>query len=339
MLNNFFAVGANNDLTHNQVMRKVFQEFLQDNGEDYQIQDALRILDIWHEELENNDFESSSDIAEPIFKRLSDENLWDFYDIRILAAVIDYTGTYSEVYALAEKLLFALEKHSHEKRYLNIKLAIRGNVSSRLLRAKYFDSDDLVPSEELENWFAEYIQASLDLCDQLKLEPQKAMFHIRKGLFYQDDEFISRGFYRLEELGEKEYFRVLEEDAREFKFFTGIKLSKNQFNRIVGANIRKRRNDAKMTIAQVNAAADIAPGYLSLVEAGRKSIGSFEMYKLCNAFSVSSDYFFEGIERKLEICDNKVAQLRTLETISQSFSEEQMEYLLTLARTIPKIGS
>jgi DNA-binding XRE family transcriptional regulator len=302
LLNELFILN-NNDAAKIELVRGRFSDYLKVHGDDKQIQDALQIIEIWTSEAQDNDFVTSCDLADPIFRSLlKNEDSWDFYDIRILASILDYIGTYERSHELAVKLLGKLEGYSREERHLNIKLAIYANITLRLLRGKYFESDNLAPPEQLEVWFDKYMDEGLKLCDLINAQFQKAVFHIRKGLFHQDDDLISRGFYRLKELGEDEVFRMLKADAEEYDFFEGIKMSKNQADKIIGGNIRRIRNEAGMTMKELAEKIGVTVPYISCIENGirvPKGFGGHEINQVAVVLGVSYDDIFAGINERI----------------------------------------
>ena len=335
LLKSLFKLGISYNESHNDNVRKELLNYLEVNGSDCHIEDGLRILDTWREENSTNDFDACCRIAEPIFDRLlSGDVTWEYFDIRILAAVIDYAGTCVEVCNLAEKILVKLEDHSHEERYPFIKLAVYMNSSLRLLRGKYFESENLIPSEELEKLFSDCIEKALSAWEEMGLEVQKALMQVRKGLFYRKSDLVNHGLYRLKELGEHELYRMTEADAEEYEyeFFKSIQISKFQFSRIVGANIRKKRKELGFTIAQVSEITDIGPSHLSIIEIGQKPATSYDLFKLGELFGVSTDWFFQGIENKRVLTDDRTEHLMALKELSDSFSKEQVEHLLRLAQ-------
>ncbi|MCL2236327.1 MAG: helix-turn-helix domain-containing protein [Defluviitaleaceae bacterium] len=301
LLNELFALN-NDNIAQIEIVRGKLLSYIQLNGDDTQVKNALQIVEIWLSESNNNDFDVSCDLADPILRNLlKDESKWDINDIKTLAIVIDCVGTYNEVYELSQKLLTKLESYSYEERYENTKLAIYMNASSRFLRAKYFDTDDLVPSEQLEATFNEYFDEAMKISVALNLQTHQAALHVRKGLFYQDDDLISRGFYRLKELGEDEVFRMLKDDASEYSFFEGIKMGRNQGNKIVGGNIRKKRNEIGMSMRELAEATGFSLSFISCVENGLrvKSFGGYEMHKISTALNVSADSLFEGLDERI----------------------------------------
>jgi len=302
LLNELFALN-NSDVGQIELVKIGLRNHLEVHGNDQQIKNALQIVEIWTSESQDNDFDTSCDLADPILQSLlKDESKWDINDIKTLAIVLDYAGTYVKVHELAEKLLNRLEDFRREERYDNIRLAIYTNVTLRLLRGKYFESHDLVPPKQLEEWFDEYIDKGLDLCVIINAQLEKAVFHIRKGLFHQDDDLISRGFYRLKELGEEEVFRILKDAANQFSFFEGIKMSKLQSDKIIGGNIRRIRTEAGMTMRELAGMTDLTIPYISSVENGirvPKGFGGFEINKVAVALNVPLEAIFEGLNERI----------------------------------------
>jgi transcriptional regulator with XRE-family HTH domain len=336
LLDEVFTITGNQDMDVIKSLEYKLLNYLEVNGNDLQIKDTLGVLKIFVEESQNNDFEACCDIAAPIFERLSDADNWDFYDIRILTRVVDYIGTFDKVCELAEKLLEKLEEHSHEERYTIIKLSILMNTIVRLLRAKYFDSDNLIPSGELTIRFADYFNAALAICEEEEFPVHKAVLQIRKGLFYQDINISNRGFRKLMEMGEKEVLRMMQAVVAEYDFFTGIGLSKKQFNRIVGENIKKKRLANGLTTADLGKILDLNPSSISSAEKGDISMSSFNIYKLSNLFDVSVDYFYQGIEDKTYAPSYRKALLKKLGALVDELSDDQLDKLILTAKGLPQ---
>jgi len=334
-----FAIGGNHNPEESNLIEAKLLNYIEVNGDDPQVNDCLRILKIFREESEFNDYEGSCAIASPIFERLNSADKWDFYDIRILSATVDYAGTFEQVYQLAEKALNELEKYPHEECYTVVKLSIRMNTIVRLLKTKYFDMDDLAPSDELENVFSIYANAVIDIIEKGKFPIHKGALLIRKGLFYQDNQLINKGFALLEEIGASEVYRMMEADASEYNFFLGIKMSKRQFNKIVGENIRKKRISLRMTLEDLAKALDVTTAAVGLVERGERGATSYNLYKLSNLFDMPVDAFYHSIDvASPSIPERRKAQFQKLDALAANLTESELDYLIIMAKRLPNLN-
>ena len=66
------------------------------------------------------------------------------------------------------------------------------------------------------------------------------------------------------------------------------------YNLTVGLRIREVRETLNMTREQFSEMCGISESFLAAVEAGKKSITSKTLYKICEATNVSADYFIRG---------------------------------------------
>ena len=336
LLDEMFAMGGNHDIDKINTMKDKLSHYLEVNGSDVQIEDGFRVLEAHAIEFQGNNSEISREISKPIFDRLSNTAEWDFYDIRLLTAVVGYSYASEQTYKLAEIALEELEDYSHEERYIFIKLAIRMNTVHRLLRAKYFDSDNLIPSNELATRFSNYFDAAMAICEEGEFPIHKAVLKIRKGLFYQDKSLSNRGFRQLIKTGEKEIYRMMLESAQEYDFLAGMGISKNQFNEVVGANIKKKRRALGFTAKDLGKILGITSSYIQSAERGENSFSSFDIYKLSNILDVTVDYFYQGIEDESYAPSYRKARLKELGTFVDELSDGQLNNLIQTAKKLPE---
>jgi len=340
LLEEVFAMKGNQDLVKNKEIRVRFVDYIEFNGSDPQIEDGLRLLDAFAIEFQKSNLEVSSEICAPMYDRLLKTDQWDLYDVRLLAATIGYARTFTRLRELAEKALEKLEEHSHEERYIRLKLVIHVNSINRMLRAKYFDCDNLVPSKELDEMFNEYVDEVMSICNRHHYPVHKAVTVIRMGLFYQNNNLANEGFEMLSETGAEEVYRMMKEDAEEFSFFTGIRMSKKQLNLIIGDNVRKKRREFGMTLEDVSKALNLTNANIGFIERGERGATSYNLLRLSHLFGVNIDYFYTGVEAALppEIAHRK-AQLKKLDSFVKGLSDSQLDFMITMAKNLSDVVS
>ena len=90
---------------------------------------------------------------------------------------------------------------------------------------------------------------------------------------------------------------MLKTYAGDYKFFKGINMSKNQANKIVGANIRKKRNEVGMTTREFAELTGLTIAIITSLENGLRVRGfsPYELHKVAVVLNVSIDSLYEGI--------------------------------------------
>jgi len=320
-------------------MKDKLSQYLLDYGDDdMQIKNTLLVLDTFVDEAVNDNYETAKNIAEPILKSLSNANKLDFYDIRILATVVDYAGSTDKTYKLAERLLKALERYSGEERYLHIKRAIHMNVLVRLQRAKakYFDSDDLISPKELERRFNKHFDAIMEICDIGKFPIHKAIAIIRKGLFYESNKITNKGFEELEKTGQEEVYEMMRRHAENFAFFVGTHLSRFKHAKILGANVRKRRKEMLLTHKKMAEALGISVAYVGLIERGERTPSVPLLQRICDLLNISVNYLHEGVAEAKGggYSDRRKDQLNLLDTYVQQLTNDQVDFVITMVKEL-----
>ncbi|MCL2376443.1 MAG: helix-turn-helix domain-containing protein [Defluviitaleaceae bacterium] len=338
LIDEALAMKGNQDLVKNKEIRVKFEDYLKTHGNDPLVEDGLRLLDAWAAEFHKSNLEVSSEIAAPVFDRLSKTDDWNFYDLRIMAAIVNYAKTFTQVRVFAEKALKKLEEHSHEERYTRIKLVIHVNAIYRMLRAKYFESDNLVASDELESMFSSYTKEVMAICGKDQFPIHKAVTMIRMGLFNRDNELTTKGFIMLKETGADEVYRMTKEDAEEFDFFADLNVSKKQLSIKIGENIRKKRREFGLTLEDVSRALEMTNANVGFMERGERGVTGYNLLKLSNLFGVPIDYFYTGVEAALppEMARRRV-QLRKLDGFVKHLNESQLDYIITMAKNLPDV--
>ncbi|MCL2573061.1 MAG: helix-turn-helix domain-containing protein [Defluviitaleaceae bacterium] len=339
LLDEVFEMGGNHNADKNEEIKAKLLDYLKTNGIDAQIEDGLRLLEAYSVENKDNDFEAGCEIVAPIFERLSNINEWHFYDIRLIAAVLNSTYTAEQAYELAEKALKKLEDHSYEKRYKGVKLSIYINTQSRLLRAKYFDSDNLIPSDELAKRFSNCYRAITDICGGKRtLGMPRAIATIRYGFFYGDAEAQRAGFSGLARYGTDEVYKMMEADAKQFEGLVEVNLSKRQLDKAIGANIRRIRKEAGYSTAEIAAIVGYVSTYINQMENGSSGISAQNIYKVANALKVPIDALYEGVGTNKPVSYESTMRNKSMEKIrlvADRLTDSELEYIASVAELLP----
>lgn len=335
LLNKIFAAGESYKAEEMNEVEAEVLNYLKELGQDYQVSEALRIIKTTAEEFRNNDFEACYEIAAPILTRLSSEEKWDFHDLSILGVAVGYTRNYEHTQNLMERALVQLEECGDDDWCINVKLALYTNASLRMLRAKYFEMDNLESPKELEQLFNHYSEASIALSEQLNKPVPKALTTIRKGVFYRDTVLVEKGFEALKKTGAIEVYRTVEEAVAEYDYYNELTISKRQFNMIIGENLKKERLAHDMKQDEVAKILGVTIPAIGLMERGERSVTSRNLGKLSYIFDVPIDSFYNGIGSRNTTIKPRTKQQK-LAVLAKGLSDYEIDYLLAVIKNLPQ---
>ena len=71
---------------------------------------------------------------------------------------------------------------------------------------------------------------------------------------------------------------------------------KKQLDIQIGARIRLKREQLKISREKLAECIDVSPQFLAQIELGRRGMSSVTLYKLCNALGTSADFIILGRE-------------------------------------------
>ena len=331
----FHASGNHNMAMIKQAEAKLF-EYIRYHGEDSQVIDALRMVKILEIESKHDDFEASSDIAALMLDRLIEADEWDFYDLRILAQIIDYAETYDFTLLLAKDAFKRLEDFAHEEKYARVKAALYVNVTARLLRATIYEMDDLQPAKALQDAFKKYTKEGVAFCDKHNLNIHRDVINIRQGIFFKDPVSVDIGFISLKDAGELEVYRMMQDTASEYNYYSELSISKRQFNEIVGKNVRKKRKSLGLRMVDVAELIGVTTPAIALMERGERSITGHNLVKMAYIFKVPVETFFDGIITMYDVAVKDKATYQKLMALVAKFSESELEALVAYAENLPQ---
>ena len=336
LLHKSFSIMSNGNPQDVEKIKNELFDHLKDSGDDPQLNDLIRVLDTFLIEAKDNDFEECCEIVKPIFNRLSNTDDWDFYDILILNRVLDYAETYSQTYELSTIVLDKLQEYQNEEDRETIKVWVYLNTMLRMVREKYFKSDDLVTSEELDEHFLDYFNAVMKMADEdaPNFNLHKEVARIRRGLFFHDDQLTNDGFQRLK-LIDKDLYKLIENSAKEFNFLTDAGKSKKQLATTIGKAIKEKRKEMKLTALGLAKAIGKTKSFIGQLESGQRVPSVKTLMELCDFLNVTPNYFY--LLEKSETDDNDPIniQMTLLNGYAKNLSYKQLQFLVNVARDLP----
>ena len=335
LMNEYFASNTNQNRPKLLAIKKKLEAYLKKH-DDAQVKDVCHLAELFLIENEEENFDTCCQIAQPVLDRLSNLCEWDFYDVRILTVIFNYANTAALSQMLAKKALVTLESYTNEERYGIIKLAIHMNMTARLIRSKYLETDYEKAHEEvtkLGKMFDEHFESAMIVCEEIGSVVHKNALIIRKGIFYADYGLIDKGLDALKEAKEKDVYRIMQSEVNEYNPLTGAAISKRQFNVLVGTSIKKARKAAGVTIDELAFETDVTPTFLNLIERGERGISCHNLYKIAHKLNVKFESFFhmsksseeEALNQKLKLLSDKLS-VQEMESLA--------EFVLSLLRNL-----
>jgi len=350
LFDELFSMGGNHRPDKSKTIKSKLQSYFENDRNNHQIRDALIVLKIFDIESKYNDFETCCKLATPIFERLERALDWDFYDIRILTCVIDYAETIEQARFLVTKILGKLENYSDKKDYKNIKLGILTNMTFRLIRERFSKKDkvQLIRERlsrkdnyqlgyELDDLFTEYSNSIIELCDEADII-HRAIVLVRSGIFYRNKSLANQGFNLLKENGEHEAFKLLQDESRTYRLNVHLnKDDKQQFDVLMGENIRNIRTKHNMTVSDMAKNLNMKQGAVSLIELGKKSASAYILFSMAKILNESVENFFYDDETILPDYDSENALIEKLNMSAKDLSEDEFECVLDLVKGLNKL--
>lgn len=322
--------------------RKVQKHIKSSKEDDEQLHDVVRVLDLWLEEIEYNEFIHSFRIALPVAERLSSLENPDFYDIVIAAYVVGYEKDYGATYIFAQKVLSEVEKYQSHPQYISIKLGSCMNVLLRLLRARYFELNPSQVDEniqELSAMFNEFSDIVMAICAEYPEHWEcKTVAHIRKALFEKNYLEVDAGLTAISEKGSYLMYKSIAKEVNGFNASVGIDKTKMMLNLQVGKNIRKIRKSKFLRIEDCAKELSMTPSVLQSIEQGKRSAHIHNLYKLSETFGLSLEEIVKGksVPKETVNAETLPEDIQNLVDICKLLEAPDIETLETLAAQLAK---
>jgi len=297
-LEEFFLLGEHLEPRKWKALRVKLKIHTSMYGDTPQVNEILTLMDMYEDEYYKKDFESSRSIVKSILIRLNSTENWSFFDIRILAQVVAYAKTYKHVHAVAEKALQALAQYQNEKGYMDTKLLIHYHVAHRLLRTRYYNIEpiDKYEMDALGKLFDDYANQTLAICRKNNFPLFERIMLIRKGLFEKNYDLIDENLRSLKNNERKAIWMPIQDEVCEFNTHAGNAISAEQFNVMVGRNIRRIRQFRGIRTDDFAKMVGVTVPYINLIERGERGTLTHKMYKIANILNVKCDLFFQNTD-------------------------------------------
>ena len=316
ILEEFLNIGGNVGFgAHSEIKEKI-QNYLKTTVDD-QLEDVLRIIELYETELEyNHDFEKSHMILAPVFERLKDEGTWDIYDMRLIASVVKHAESCKKSCELGEIIIKKAEEFENQGKgdFLRTKFAAYANITGRLLDEKYEKIEDW-SAQEVEELFFKYSALAVKFANQLGFSGALEFLEVRKGLFLNNFDIVENNLAALESLENKWLHKHASDEVNLYKSYIRFPIGKKEFATKVGKRIKKERQRLDLSREKVAEYLRITDTQVRFIENGTRGITSFNLYRFAKLFDVTVDYFLDaadelepGEERKVGVREREMKE-------------------------------
>jgi transcriptional regulator with XRE-family HTH domain len=341
LLKEFFAIGGNYKPDESKTVEDKLNDYIKNYGDDIKIIDLLRLSQTAEIERQNGNFEEGCELIAPTLKRLASSTELDKWDIRILSSAITHVYDFKDIQTQFEKKFLAgLEKHySNKPEYDIIKRAFSFNTSSRLLKARFIEMDNVLePTKKLLDMFETHINILLDMFkDKKESLVLEAVTLIRKGTFYNDSSLVDNGFKILKDNGEKEIYSMLKRECLSYQTYVDATTSKQKTDATVGGNIRKERLARGMTQEQLADSLNMDPGAISHIELGKRGATINVLLRMAKVFGISLEVLIGvKLDDSESYEDPKTQQLMHL---FNRLTQSEKDFIIKTAKGIAGLNS
>ncbi|MCL2841618.1 MAG: helix-turn-helix domain-containing protein [Defluviitaleaceae bacterium] len=263
--------------------------------DDLELELILHVLNVWDAESCSKSFAECCNIASQIFHYLEHNMIWTELDIQTISSVIGYHTSVKKTLKIYKELTHMVSSDTSSVEWKVINFTIKVNMTFRLLRAKYIDSD--INISELDNAFIEcydyvYIRAKNNK------SPLQYVLKIRRGVYDDNYDMVSEGLDELLKTGEERLYKNIRNEIAECIAYTGNILQTPLSYLLVGHQIKKARLAANISMLELAHALDIDEKVMLSIECGEYAPTLIELRILADILHVTVGYLIgEDIEK------------------------------------------
>lgn len=118
-------------------------------------------------------------------------------------------------------------------------------------------------------------------------------------------------------------------------------MDKNQFNAMIGKNVRKQRVAAGFSLEEAARMVGLTVAAVGLMERGERGITSFNLRKLSSAFGISVEAFYnedwKKESEKTEEAKSRKNKLNKLNAFTSKLSDEELDVVIYLAKSLTEL--
>jgi transcriptional regulator with XRE-family HTH domain len=340
----FSEIGGNyKNQAEAKLLSKDINSYIQNSKEiDVHILAVRTLLELFEEEfnlVNFSDFERACKISFLVVERLLNLPIsqWDLYDITIAQFALTWTTEFEKSKELANNTLFALEKHIDNKGYSKVKLAVRFNLSARLLKADFMEIDageELERSLRLDEDFNNNMNAAMPICENNleEFEKYKVALQIRSALFDREYNLVDDYLVKLKMISDKDFYKVILDSVKPYFVYADTSITEKQLRTIVGSKLRELRNKNNITAEEIGKILGYKIAHITAVERGERGLSLHQLYKIACRYEVKVDMFLNDTDTNEGKKSNKLdVEFEKLKMNSKGLNHHELETLNMMA--------
>jgi len=280
LLESFFNLGGSfKNIAEFETLESKFNSYLKNiDGDDKDVLEVLKLVKLFKISSSDDDiFELGCEWISPIVERLCATEMedWKSYDIRVGQIVFSWTKTFEDALKLAKIYLTVLKIQQNYEQFYKDEFFCYLNLLNRFLRADYKEIDHRTEenrSEELKKAFEEYanLARAIALGKGEELKKYEFMLRIREAMFYRDSDSIMENLSLLRATGDKELYKAMKKSVIIFGSHFSIGITKEQYNILVGSNVRWFREKHALSIEDLADYLNVSTNQMGALERGEK---------------------------------------------------------------------
>jgi transcriptional regulator with XRE-family HTH domain len=118
-------------------------------------------------------------------------------------------------------------------------------------------------------------------------------------------------------------------------------MTKEFLRKLVGNNIRNERTASNMTLYEFSERLGLTPGFVGLIERGKRGATAYDLYKISEVFKISVDDLFlcapenlrQGSTESKKYGDDSFRKNEVL-TLIKNLSDRELDYIIFLIKGV-----
>jgi transcriptional regulator with XRE-family HTH domain len=121
-------------------------------------------------------------------------------------------------------------------------------------------------------------------------------------------------------------------------------MDKKKLRCLIGENMRRERHRMSMTLEAMSEALNLTPGFLGLMERGKRGSTAFMLYQFSRLCEISIDSLFlpQGMDRMRfveEVTDPETKHLReNVVAMARELNEQQLSFLVDMIKGVKEMN-
>jgi len=113
-------------------------------------------------------------------------------------------------------------------------------------------------------------------------------------------------------------------------------MTKQQFKKVIGENIRSERLQRKMSIDELAELLELTSGFVGLIERGRRGATAYNIHRLSEIFGLNVDKLYtpSHISSKVILSEDvtSTARHQRLMSLSYDLTEKELDFLISTVK-------